>query len=173
MKSRFFTLFLLISPNYCFCQEPSSQSHQLPHNSVNIELLGNSFLIGSINYEKIFHLKNGHYLSGRIGVGYDYYQEINILSTPILINYIYNIHKDISIELGLGTDIVIQFENNSNENELIPLFTGVIGVRIQSPTGFIFKAGITPFINFGEKHPIRISTFFMPWVGISFGYSFR
>ena len=147
--------------------------NQLPDNSVYIELFGNSFLYGSINYERIIFHQKSNYLSGRIGAGFDYYEGTNIFSTPVIFNYIYNIHKDISFEVGMGTTIVMQYVKNSSENLIIPLLTGNVGIRIQSATGFIFRFGVTPFINFSDDHPSRFDSFFMPWIGITFGYSFK
>jgi hypothetical protein len=173
MRTITFTLFLFIYVNVCNGQTEENNTYQLPYNSINIELLGNSYAFGSLNYERIVFHQNRTYLSGRFGVGSLYMTHGYALSSPILFNFIYNIHKVVSFEGGLGTTLFYQYEKGSNDNGLDPVLTGFIGLRLQHYNrGFCFRIGFVPFYDFLDTGPNIFTKHFVPWGGFSFGYSF-
>ena len=48
-------------------------------------------------------------------------------------------------------------------------FFGDIGYRYQRPNGFMFRVGVSPSFNFGDKYGLNKAAFF-PYIG--FGWSF-
>jgi hypothetical protein len=173
MRSITLTLFIIICVTYCYGQTKENNTFQLPYNSINIELLGNSYAFGSLNYERIvFHLKR-HYISGRFGVGSLYMTDTYVFSSPILLNYIFNIYKVVSFEGGVGTTLFYQFEKGSNDNGWDPILTGFIGLRLQHYNrGFCFRIGVVPFYDFLNTGSNIFTKHFVTWAGFSFGYSF-
>jgi len=163
------SLFLLI--NIANGQREDS-SYQLPYNSVNIELCGNSYLYGSLNYERIVFHHNDIYLSGRLGIGYIYFYNAIVFSTPILFNFIYHVHKVVSLEGGVGTTLFFQDTKDPADAGIDPVLTGNIGLRLQWKKGFCLRIGFVPYYDFLVKGPNFFSTQFVPWGGLSLGYSF-
>jgi hypothetical protein len=170
MKMKFCIVLLFIA-NECICQN-DEKPYQLPYNSFNIEVFGNSYLYGSLNYERIFFHRNDLYLSGRVGIGYIYFYNGFILSAPLLFNVIYHVYKDLSLEGGVGTTLFFQQTTDSDFNGVDPVLTGFIGMRLQTARGFCFRAGFVPFYDFMDSGANFFSNHFEPWGGISFGYSF-
>ena len=166
------TLILLISLNFCNGQTSGEKAYRLPYNSFNIELFGNSFLIGSLNYERIILHGDKFCVGARLGSGYDYYQGINIITTPLLLDFLFNANKAVLIELDAGTTFFIERWGHKTQEVIGPVITGFGGIRIQSQTGFVFRFGITPFFGFLDNSPVFFKHILMPWVGFSFGYSF-
>ena len=133
-------LFLLLSISmisvFCPAQSKDLIYHRTyPNNSVFIEIGGNSFFFGSLNYERIFLNKDFFYLSGRIGVGYGYFID-QIQSAPIVINGIFQIYHTLAVEVGAGLSLVrygIETEMGSGiwnyQYEFAP--TGIAGIRIR------------------------------------------
>ena len=46
-----------------------------------------------------------------------------------------------------------------------------IGYRYQRESGFMFRAGISPSFNFGDKYGLRKTPLLYPY--LSFGYTFK
>ncbi len=66
-------------------------------------------------------------------------------------------------EIGCGIGYIIILTEDVEHEEFKGLtLHGVIGYRYQKKNGFLFRAGFTPIFFFDK---------FLPWVGISFGYS--
>jgi hypothetical protein len=147
----------------------------LPGNSVYFELAGSASTLGSINYERKIFNKNSFYLTGRVGVGYGYFFDYNILSSPIVISGIVRVFRAISYEFGLGMTLMRignkLSESNGQwtyENDLAP--TALIGIRVQKKSGFLFRFDFTPiYTNYNIEDPKKN---LYPVFGISFGYSF-
>lgn len=168
-------VFLLGAVSGIRGQTEEKISFQLPYNCVNIEFLGNVFLFGSMNYERVLLHKNNSYITGRIGAGY--FQDLDIVkivSFPMLINYLYNLNKVLSIEVGAGTNVTIQTANEDYENGVFPVLVGFTGIRLHSIhkfEGFTFRIGFTPVYAIQQTYWFN-SKSFTPWGGLSVGYSF-
>jgi len=177
--SIFFIFFIYFSIckgqlEVCKRQLEDKYYYQLPNNSFNFESLGNSFILGSLNYERIIFHNNNIYFSGRLGIGFFAIYDFKLYSAPILLNCIYRIYKAISIEGGIGTTLFYRKEMNYNDNSVNPLLTGFIGLRLQHRKGFCFRAGFVPFYDFSvsDFEPSVFDRSFVPWYGFSWGYSF-
>lgn len=136
-------------------------------NSVYFEVLGNGGLY-SINYDRLF-TEN---LGGRIGVMYfnadwfAFFNDVDIFLIPITLNYCIGTGKH-KLELGAGGVIGLVnagfFGSNPTSGSGV-VWTGTIGYRYQKNNGgFMWRIGFTPLFN---------SKDFLPWGGISMGYSF-
>jgi hypothetical protein len=165
-------LFFFFLVQMSFAQK--SDSLELPKNSISLEIAGNAFLFGSLNYERVFHLSGKFYLSGRAGMGALYFMNVRTINVPVLINAIYHIGYILSMEAGVGTTLFFKkVIGSSKENGVAPLLTGLFGIRLQHPRkGFCFKAGFTPLIEMGMGSASMFSATFIPMGGFSFGYSF-
>jgi hypothetical protein len=175
MRRLFVSLVLIGVCLICQGQTVEKISFQLPNNNINIEFLGNVFILGSVNYERVFFHQNKIYLTGRWGLGY--FEDVDIVkiwSTPILVNFIYNCNQVLSFEIGTGTTVFMQFSNEEYEDGIDPVITGFAGIRlhrIRKFKGFTFRIGFTPIYNFQHTYWFSPKTF-TPWGGFSFGYSF-
>ena len=176
MKHLFLLLTFSVISLFCLGQGKDSTYIGLyPNNSIFIEIGGNSVLFGSLNYERIFLKRDFFYLSGRIGVGYGNFVGVDILSTPILINGIFQIYHALAFEVGVGLSLM-RFGTESElgsgiwSYEYEPAPTGIAGIRIQAKNGFLFRLGFTPLY----AHIIQDDHGYhgVPWFGFSLGYSF-
>ena len=142
-----------------------------------LELGGASLF--SINYERIFPIKNSFSLSARAGIGLNPY-EIKIplgnssLSGTIPISVSYLLGNKFSFENGLGLCL-----GNSNSEGLngtdgqgiVKWFNGILGLRFQKPNGnFLFRLNYTPHIgyyqnSFNDQNYLKVKH----WFGLSFG----
>lgn len=59
--------------------------------------------------------------------------------------------------------------HESKENRFGYFLFGNIGYRYQRTNGFMFRVGLSPSFNFGDKHGIIKSAFY-PYIGL--GWSF-
>ena len=173
------------------CSQTPNRHWRIPQNSIYLELAGHLNFV-SLNYERVFLHIYDFYLTGRIGAGY-IPPSINTISLPCLVNGLYQISNVVFIELGFGVCFTYNFWKDyySDGEEpsastfhesgsfYDPLITGVIGIRVQKKKGFLFRFGFTPLLEF--FNPLEKSTIykqmgttdsFLPWVGMSFGYSF-
>ncbi len=165
-------VIILITFDLCKGQTPGDTSYRLPYNSFNIELFGNSFLIGSLNYERIILHGDKFCVGARIGAGYDHNQGGDFITTPLLLDFIFNANKAVMIELDVGTTFFIERAGHKTQDVIGPVITAFGGIRIQSKTGFVFRFGFTPFFGSGDNRLFFSKNVIMPWVGFSFGYSF-
>ncbi len=183
----------------CLCQEADTMAFSktkkdfraIPKNSVYLELGGPALLV-SFNYERVFPLGKCLYLSGRTGIG-DLPSFYNTLSVPFMMNGMYQVSNSFLLELGIGVNLTYTFWPDSQGGGGIfdsgpvesgsffdPLLTCLVGIRVQSKKGFLFRLGFTPLIELtknSEKGTLNkqfgMNTSFVPWAGISFGYSFK
>ena len=163
--------------------------------NLSVELLGAQNIVG-INYDSRFNGNSG--LGYRVGIGYGYGynstlfdQKINGVGVPLELNYLLR-KKNSKLELGFGASIgVYQVkgtigyvkpggENTDETSPEINFYTssktqfgyflfGNIGYRYQRPNGFMFRAGVSPSFNFGDKYGLKKAAFF-PYIGL--GWSF-
>lgn len=123
-------------------------------------------------------------------------QKINGVGVPLELNYLLG-KKNSKLELGFGASLgVYQVketigyvkdtgwypggENTDETSPNIDFYTssrtqfgyflfGDIGYRYQRPNGFMFRVGVSPSFNFGDKYGLNKAAFF-PYIG--FGWSF-
>jgi hypothetical protein len=172
MKAIISAIILTVLITVCRAGQTGDSVYHLPYNSVNVELFGNSYLYGSLNYERVVFHHQSIYLSARAGFGYLYAYNANIFSTPILFNIIFNVHKTISLEGGVGTTLFYTASGNTHDSGLDPVLTGFLGMRVQAKKGFCFRVGFVPYYDFMDSGANIFPDHFTPWGGISFGYSF-
>ncbi|MCW4112458.1 hypothetical protein [Segatella copri] len=123
-------------------------------------------------------------------------QKINGVGVPLELNYLLG-KKNSKLELGFGASLgVYQVketigyvkdtgwypggENTDETSPKIDFYTssktqfgyflfGNIGYRYQRPNGFMFRVGVSPSFNFGDKYGLKKAAFF-PYIGL--GWSF-
>ena len=142
-----------------------------PFNSIYVELLGQTVLGTSVNYERVLLHRKFYYLTAKAGFGGGVVYPISsLIAFPLMINSLFQVYKGLSVELGTGINMMFVNIEGGEGNDLgiwkngnAPIPSGVIGLRYQGKKGFLFRFDFTSFTNFDE-----IYYFF----GISFGYSF-
>jgi hypothetical protein len=152
-------------------QKSDSGRQVYPFNSIYVELLGQTVLGISFNYERVLLHRKFYYLTAKAGFGAGVvFPFATLIAFPVMINSLFQVHKGMSIELGTGIDMMFVNAEGGEGNDLgiwkngnAPIPSGVIGLRYQAKKGFLFRFDFTSFTNFDE-----IYYFF----GISFGYSF-
>ena len=90
--------------------------------------------------------------------------------------------KNSKLELGFGASLgMYQVKGTigyvkdtgwfytSSKTQFGYFFFGDIGYRYQRPNGFMFRVGVSPSFNFGDKYGLNKAAFF-PYIG--FGWSF-
>jgi hypothetical protein len=167
-----------------------TEQTKIPNNSSYLELSGQAMLV-SLNYERIFFHGGNFYISGRMGFGLFSFQ-VTTFSLPLLVNGMYQLSNGFLFELGIGFNPTYTFWPDYQSKWLFsggtfyesgsffdPLITGFAGIRIQKKKGFLFRFGFTPLIELTkdmEKRTVykqfRYEYSFLPWAGMSFGYSF-
>ena len=161
--------------------------------SVSVELLGAQNTIG-INYDR--RLKGNSGLGYRVGIGFGYGdnsglvdQDIKGAGVPIELNYLLG-KKHHKLEIGIGASLGVYHVKEatwyyyqpvepeteghselytSTSNRFGYFLFGDIGYRYQRNNGFVFRAGISPSFNFGDKYGLKKSAFY-PYIGL--GWSF-
>jgi hypothetical protein len=180
---RIIIILLCLVTVEAYSQNSDTNRFTIPKNSLSLEIAGNAFLFGSLNYERVFKISKNLYISGRAGVGAYLFNGGRTINVPILVNAIYHVYHVLSVEAGVGSTLffkkVIQQDgdnyNIANENGLDPVITGLIGLRLQHPgKGFCFRIGYTPFFETRKTEPFIFSPIqkFISFFGFSFGYSF-
>lgn len=157
------TCFMSLSA-YAQRDLPSASSPFSRH-SVFLELGGNA-LAYSINYD--YRLLE--HVSARAGLGYFGLSQGggngSVLFVPLMVNYLTGTGSS-HFEIGAGpvfSSIGGKFINFDRSYSGVLGITSTIGYRLQPRDGgFHFRIGLTPVFAAG---------FFLPWLGISFGYSF-
>ena len=140
---------IIILNNHLYSQE--NESEDLPGTAFYLEMGGKFFSSLNIDF--------GINESNRFSLGVSpVYGDI----VPSIIYYHLGGKKSrFELGCGIGYIIILTEEVEHEEFKDITLH-GVIGYRYQKKNGFIFRAGFTPIFFFDK---------FIPWIGISFGYS--
>ena len=131
------------------------------------------------------------------GINYGLFdQKINGIGVPLELNYLFG-KKNSKLELGFGASLGVYqvketigfvkdtgwYPGGENTDETSPkidsytssrtqfgyFFFGDIGYRYQRPNGFMFRVGVSPSFNFGDKYGLKKAAFF-PYIGL--GWSF-
>ena len=110
--------------------------------SLSVELLGAQNMVG-VNYDSRFKGNSGW--GYRVGIGYGYGDNSSWIDQKIAERY------------------------ESKENRFGYFLFGNIGYRYQRTNGFMFRVGLSPSFNFGDKHGLSKSAFY-PYIGL--GWSF-
>jgi hypothetical protein len=164
---------------------------RIPDNSFFLDIAGYLNLV-SLNYERIFFHRHDFYLSGRAGLGYTP-PSVNMISIPAMLNGIFRVSDTFFFEVGAGFCLTYSFWQDYYSNGglmsdtnfykkgglIDPLLAGYAGIRVQKKKGFLFRFGFTPLYeltNYVEQRAVYKQTgttnAFLPWFGMSFGYSF-
>jgi len=153
-----------------------NHQYNYPNNNIFVEVAGNSYFFGSLNYERVLVKQKNFYLNGRIGIGYGNYWPTSILSAPIGFNGILQIYQAFAWEIGLGFSLIrikrsdASPRNSILELEQIPAMIPSTGFRIQDKDGFLLRIDFTPIFNLNNKGQLLPPKRFAPWVGLSIGY---
>lgn len=144
----FFILIIFLS-NPLFTQENNSEN--VPGTALYYELFGKFFSSANVD----FPINR----SNRIGFGISpVYGDI----VPTIMYYHLQGERSY-FEIGGGLGYVIILTDDEHEEFKGITYHGVIGYRYQKKNGLLFRAGFTPIV-FSDK--------FIPWIGVSIGYSF-
>lgn len=173
-------IFIIIFSLTCNGQDPVLNSLKVyPKNSVFVEIAGNSIYFGSVNYERIMINKNFFYLSGRIGIGYGQFMGNSLLSTPLMVNGIFQVYHSLALEIGVGAEFLRIGSQKESEPDLQPwnyrsgiIPTTMIGIRIQAKNGFLLRLTCAPYYFYTISDSNIKSINFTPWFGLSLGGSF-
>ncbi len=148
--------------------------------NISIEAFGAHNTVG-INYDA--RLQGNQGWGYRVGIGYSYSSHSNFLAgsssiiggaIPVEINYLIGRNKN-KLELGFGMSLgyyqekysywtpsttgVMDEVKDNNKTFGYFLFSN-IGYRFQPLHGLMFRVGITPSFNFGDRHGLHRSTFY-------------
>lgn len=133
--------------------------------AIYTELIGKGFF--SFNVD--FPIKTRHRFSvGLTALDYDIEDYENSLVgeggalTAGIMYYYLKGKKNSFLELGAGLSLFHRLGVDYHQDSPLSLH-GVIGYRYQKKDGLLFRVGFTPFL--------RVNNWFLPLVGISFGYS--
>ena len=165
MKKTYILIIATLMISILATAQSGSDSMVSRAQGVFLEVGGASLVIG-INYDTRFsNRRNG--LGMRLGVGYFGLEDNNLITIPVMLNYLIGKRKNF-LELGLGATYVsakFDFLGLSNKEEYEKIMAiSVVGYRYQPlNTGFMFRVGIAPIFR-NEVLPAY------PY--ISFGYTF-
>lgn len=179
MKPAYLLFFLIIVTTKVQSQDRSN----FKPNAVYLELFGNGILY-SFNYDRVISSNGKLKFSTRVGFSYvdiDLFDDIRGAVIPI--EFLGWIGNKGHLEFGTGlssqfvqiNDVSILGQPEEYSSNAFYL-TGRLGYRLQKPDGgFLFRIGFVPMILLSESttsnNPNERSEF-VPWFGLSFGYSF-
>lgn len=164
-------------------QAPGALGERSAKNSMFVEL-GGSGVMYSLNYERFF-LQDAAVRVGAMYFGISSSAtsgtttdsaSASWLAIPILAEYTGVRQGNHALELGVGIEPMHFSATASSDgtfgaaNGWLMTGTAAIGYRYQNPAGgFLFRATFTPLFVFS---PAQGGSAFVPWGGVSFGYSF-
>lgn len=149
-------------------QEQRTDSVTRVKNSVFVELLGRGDLY-SINYDRIFLIKNKHAFTARIGFSYyppnDSHQ--NYFCFPVAVNYMYGIKHHLEISAGLTSRF--EQEERALLKHVKSTYSAMFGIgyRYQRVDGGVFFR--IEIIEFFPKYEASLPL----WGGLGIGYTFK
>jgi len=176
-KHKFIKGAVLLVCAFFFCKSSQAQSarYSKADSTLNVRAqnvyieLGGPGLLFSANYDTRFSQRRDG-LGGRIGLGFIETGGVSVVTVPVQLNYLLG-KKDKYFEIGLGATYA-SFNSGSDffSDGSKPLTASTVlgtmtfGYRYQPVDGgFNFRASFTP---------IFYSANFVPYGGISFGYTF-
>lgn len=165
----FFKRILLIA-SFLILTFPKSgiSQNETKRDAIFLEGLG-SGIFYSFNYDWRFKDQSKG-LGAKIGLGYTGIDGFKLATIPIGFNYLLGKKRNF-LELGFGTTVILLSRTNSTAATTDPrisgtglMLNGIIGYRTVSKTGFLLRAGLTPF--FYSDHTELITP------QVSIGYAF-
>jgi len=129
--------------------------------SVYTELLGNGFIIASVNYDqRLSNATDG--VGFRIGVSVADVGS-GSFNFPVMINYLIGEDKH-QLELGAGMLLLTKLISFNSGDDLSGVaYTGSVMYRLNFNSGLVFRIGYTPVID-KSSYPV--------WFGSSLGFRF-
>lgn len=159
--------------------------------SLSVEAFGAHNVLGG-NYDA--RLKDNFGWGYRVGIGWSYGSSeifgINVekntgVTVPLEVNYLTG-RKNHHLELGAGASLGYYhqdlnslvfdlntgdvYEYRHKENKFGYFFFGDIGYRYQRPSGIMFRAGVSPSFNFGDRHGVS-KDWCYPYIGLGWTFS--
>jgi hypothetical protein len=164
MKYKLTILLWLLTSGLAFSQE---QDQKPIRNAVYLELGGNATFY-SLNYDRNILIQDRHHLGARLGVSY-FGGDSSMTSLPLSFNYLYGPKRDF-LEVGFGPT----FAFFSPQNLRVAAFFGTLGYRHQDFTkaAWLWRITFNPFIAEYSSDKGYLNWVWMPFGGISIGYSF-
>ncbi|WP_226390037.1 hypothetical protein [Penaeicola halotolerans] len=156
-------IFSALCLSSAICQNTSKRE------AVYLEGLG-AGIFYSFNYDlRLKDQING--LGGKVGLSYSALDGARIATIPIAANLLIGKRKGF-LELGLGATVIVISQNLSTNTYSFPRridrgiqFSGILGYRRVSDSGFLWRAGFTPFFTSDRVD------LFTPQVSV--GYAFQ
>lgn len=162
MKKIFIVAAIIVSISNAF----SNDTTAMKKNAISLEIGGNGLFL-SANYQRHFPITEKCFLSGEVGIGSVPF--VGGLSIPHQITINFG-QKNSFFETGVGGSYWTGKTNASGytEREFSYMVSPIIGYRLQTPKGFLFRGYLSPLISVvGE--PFIGNSAVTPMGGISFG----
>ncbi len=167
----FCLLVTLTSLNNLFAQildpeiYPNAET-KVRKNNIYGELLGSGFLL-SLNYERELYRDENVKFNFRIGTG----TAIFVNAVPLAgVNLLFGKNNN-NFELGFNGIRTYAISIMGGDGNYV-LANPVLGYRYVSDKGLIFRASFTPFFQLYDPDDWVTDELFVPFAGISLGYSF-
>jgi len=135
-------------------------------NSIYGELFGSGFLL-SLNYERELYRDENVKFNFRIGTG----TAIFVNAVPLVgVNLLFGKNNN-NFELGFNGIRTYAISIMGGDGNYV-LANPVLGYRYVSDKGLVFRASFTPFFQLYDPDDWVTDELFVPFAGISLGYSF-
>lgn len=166
------SLIALVAPMACGAQQSGQTVENSKPRAVYMELLGASTMVG-VNYDARFN-RHTHW-GWRAGLSFAYSSSDNFFghatstrawAVPLGVNYLLgnwrnNLEMGVGVNLGVYNNHYVEplidpdggLEENS-ENLFGYYFFADVGYRHVARSGFLFRAGVSPSLNFGDGHAV-------------------
>ena len=144
----------------------SNNETQVRKNSIYGELFGSGFFL-SLNYERELYRDEKVKFNFRIGTG----TAILVNAVPLAgVNLLFGKNNN-NFELGFNGIRTYAISIMGGDGNYV-LANPVLGYRYVSDKGLIFRASFTPFFQLYDPDDWVTDELFVPFAGISLGYSF-
>jgi hypothetical protein len=144
----------------------SNNETQVRKNSIYGELFGSGFFL-SLNYERELYRDEKVKFNFRIGTG----TAILVNAVPLAgVNLLFGKNNN-NFELGFNGIRTYAISVMGGDGNYV-LANPVLGYRYVSDKGLIFRASFTPFFQLYDPDDWVTDELFVPFAGISLGYSF-
>ena len=135
-------------------------------NNIYGELFGSGFLL-SLNYERELYRDENVKFNFRIGTG----TAIFVNAVPLAgVNLLFGKNNN-NFELGFNGIRTYAISIMGGDGNYV-LANPVLGYRYVSDKGLVFRASFTPFFQLYDPDDCVTDELFVPFAGISLGYSF-
>jgi len=173
MKNLLLSVSLLLQVVYV-----SAQNEQLRlHNTISLNSLGNASIF-SLNYERNVFLKPNHFVSGKIGIGFN--SELcffNCKKSPD--NSSMTIPMHLTYNSG-GNNLLVEFGFGSTYYTVLPAFIiyPIFGIRVYPLKSkrinfrLFFQKPLNSLVSRNKNTEIILHNYPISPIGLSFGVSF-